>query len=39
MGDRRDAYMVLVGRSKRMRPLGRSRRRWNDIIKMDLKEV
>jgi hypothetical protein len=39
MGDRRDTYMVLVGRSKRMRPLGKSRRRWKGIIKMDLKEV
>ena len=39
MGDRRDAYMILVGRLKRRRPLGRSRRRWKDNIKMDLKEV
>jgi hypothetical protein len=39
MGDRRGAYMVLASKPKRRRPLGRSRRRWKDNIKMDLKEV
>ena len=38
-GDRRGAYTVLVGRPKRRKPLGRSRRRWEDNIKMVLKEV
>ena len=39
MEDRRGAYMVLVGRPKRRRPLGRSKRRWEDNIKMDIKDV
>jgi hypothetical protein len=30
---------VLVGKSERRRPLGRTRRRWEDDIKMDLREV
>jgi hypothetical protein len=29
----------LVGKPKVKRPLGRSRRRWEDNIKMDLQEV
>jgi hypothetical protein len=36
---RRSVYMILVGRPKGKRPLGRSRRRWEDNIKMDLREV
>jgi len=36
MGERRAAYRVLVGKSKRKSPLGRPRRRWDDNIKMDL---
>ncbi|KAJ4428334.1 hypothetical protein ANN_24353 [Periplaneta americana] len=39
MGESRNAYRVLVGRPKRKRPLGRPRRRWEDNIKMDLREV
>ncbi|KAJ4429378.1 hypothetical protein ANN_21535 [Periplaneta americana] len=39
MGESRNAYRVLVGRSEGKRPLGRSRRRWKDNIKMDLREV
>ena len=35
----RNAYRVLVGKSKRKRPLGRPRRRWEDNIKMDSREV
>jgi hypothetical protein len=31
--------MVLVGKPEGKRPLRRSRRRWEDNIKMDLKEV
>ena len=38
-GDRRDVYRVLVGKPEGMRPLGRPRRRWEDNIKMDLKEL
>jgi hypothetical protein len=30
---------VLVENSERKRPLGRPRRRWEDNIKMDIKEV
>jgi hypothetical protein len=29
----------LVGRPKGKRPLGRPRRRWDDNIKMDLREI
>ena len=39
MGERRDAYRVLVGRPEGKRPLGRPRFRWEDNIKMDLQEV
>ena len=39
MGERRGLYRVLVGKSERRRPLGRSRRRWDDNIKMELQEV
>jgi hypothetical protein len=31
--------MVLVGKPEGKRPLGRPRRRWEDNIKMDVKEV
>jgi hypothetical protein len=39
MGEGRCVYRVLVGRPKRKRPLGRPRLRWEDNIKMDLREV
>jgi hypothetical protein len=39
MGKGRGVYRVLVGNSERGRPLGRSRRRGEDNIKMDLQEV
>jgi hypothetical protein len=39
MGKGRDAYRVLVGRPEGKRPLGRPRRRWEDNIKMDLREI
>jgi hypothetical protein len=35
----RGIYRVLVGRSEAKRPLGRPRRRWEDNIKMDLREI
>ena len=38
-GKRRCVYRVLVGKPEGKRPLGRSRRRWEDNIKMDLQEV
>jgi hypothetical protein len=39
MGEGRGAYRVLVGRPEGKRPLGRPRRRWEDDIKMDLRET
>jgi hypothetical protein len=39
MGQGRGVYRVLVGRPEGKRPLGRSRRRWEDNIKMDLREI
>jgi hypothetical protein len=36
---RRGAYRALVGKPEERRPLGRPRRRWEDNIKMDLREV
>jgi hypothetical protein len=39
MGERRVAYRTLVGKPEGRRPLGRPRRRWEDHIKMDLREV
>jgi len=33
------AYRVLVRKPEGKRPLGRSRRRWKDDIKMDLQKV
>jgi hypothetical protein len=32
-------YRVLVGKPEGKRPLGRPRRRWEDDIKMELKEI
>jgi hypothetical protein len=32
MGERRGVYRVLVGKSEGKRPLGRPRRRWEDVI-------
>jgi hypothetical protein len=32
-------YKVLVGKHDGKRPLGRPRRRWEDGIRMDLKEI
>ena len=39
MGKRRDVYRVLVGKPEGKRPLGRTRRRWEDNVKIDLQEV
>jgi hypothetical protein len=39
MGEVRGAYKILVGRPEGRRPLGRPRRRWEDNIKMNLREV
>jgi hypothetical protein len=39
MGEKRNAYRVLVGKCERKRPLERHGYRWKKIIKMDLKEI
>ena len=39
MGEGRGVHRVLVGKPEGKRPLRRPRRRWEDNIKMDLKEV
>jgi hypothetical protein len=39
MGEVRGAYNILVGRPERRRLLRRPRRRWEDNIKMDLREI
>jgi hypothetical protein len=39
MGERRGAYRALVGKPEGRRSLGRPRRRWEDNIQMDLREV
>jgi hypothetical protein len=39
MGEGRDVYRVLVGRPEGKRQLGKQRRRWEDNIKMDLREI
>ena len=38
MGEGRGVYRVLVGKLEGKRPLGRPRRRWEDI-RMDLQEM
>jgi hypothetical protein len=38
MGEKRDVYRLLVGKSEGKRPLGRPRRRWIDNIEMGLLE-
>jgi hypothetical protein len=39
MGEMRGAYNILVGRPEGRRPLGRPRHRWEDTIKIDLREI
>jgi hypothetical protein len=36
MGEKRNAYRILVGNPEGKRPLGRPRRRWVDNIRIDL---
>jgi hypothetical protein len=39
MREKRNAYRILVGKPEGKRPLGRTRRRCVDNIKMDLREI
>jgi hypothetical protein len=39
MGEERKVYKVLVGKPEGKRPLERPRRRWEDGIRMDLREI
>jgi hypothetical protein len=39
MEEERNVYKVLVGKPKGKRPLERPMRRWEDGIKMDLREI
>jgi hypothetical protein len=38
MGEKRNAYSILVGKPEGKRPLGRPRCRWADDIKIDLRD-
>jgi hypothetical protein len=39
MGEERKVYKVLVGKPEGKRPLGRPRCRWEDGIRMDLRDI
>jgi hypothetical protein len=39
MVEGRNVFRVLMGKPKGKKPLGRPRRRWEDGIKMDLREI
>jgi hypothetical protein len=39
MGEERKVNKVLVGKPEGKRPLGRTRRRWEDGIRVDLREI
>jgi hypothetical protein len=39
MGERRNAYSIVVGNPEGKRPLGRPKRRWVNNIKMNLREL
>jgi hypothetical protein len=39
IGEKRNAYGILVGNPEGKRPLGRPCRRWVDNNKMDLREI
>jgi hypothetical protein len=39
MGEKRNAYRILVGKPEVKRPLGRPRRSWMDNIKIYLREI
>jgi hypothetical protein len=39
MGEGRNMYSVLLGKPEGKRPLERPRRRWEDGMKMDIREI
>jgi hypothetical protein len=39
MGEERKVYRVLMGKAEGKRPLGRPRRRWEDRIRVDVRET
>jgi hypothetical protein len=39
VGEERGVYRVLVGRPKGKRQVGRPKHRWEDNIKLDLREI
>jgi hypothetical protein len=39
MGEKMNAYRILVGNPEGKRPLARARRRWVDNIKINLKKI
>jgi hypothetical protein len=39
MVEERKVYKVLVGKPEGKRPLGKPRRKWEDGIRMDLREI
>jgi hypothetical protein len=39
MREKRNAYRILVGKPEGKKPLGTPRRRWEDNIKIDLRET
>jgi hypothetical protein len=39
MGEERKMYRVLVGKPEGKRPLGKPRHRWEDGIRMKIKEI
>jgi hypothetical protein len=38
-GEKKNAYGILVGKPQEKMPLGNPRRRWEDNIKMDIREI
>jgi hypothetical protein len=39
VGEMRNTYIILMGKLEGKRPLGRHRRRWEDNIRIDLREI